>query len=292
MTGVNYNAEIWNPTTGQWLVGPPQAQARLYHSTAVLMPDASVLVAGGGAPGPQNNTNMEIYYPPYLYNAAGGFATRPVIDDAPSTLDIGETFAVDMAGTGAISRVALIKTASVSHSWNTEQRFIELTFQQSAEHLAIQAPTRAGDAPPGFYLLFALNSAGTPSIAKIVKVGVAANPNPAITPSLVNPGNQSGEAGTPVALQLSATDPNGDTLIFSASGLPPGVFVDSITGAISGTPSAAGTFNVVATASDGVNSDSKSFVWTIGQGPPYVLNTPPPPTSGDRRRHGDLSRPA
>ncbi len=59
---------------------PPRPRARLYHSTAVLMPDASVLVAGGGAPGPQNNTNIEIYYPPYLYNAAGGFATRPVIN--------------------------------------------------------------------------------------------------------------------------------------------------------------------------------------------------------------------
>ena len=176
MTGVNYNAEIWNPTTGQWLLGPPQAKARLYHSTAVLMPDASVLVAGGGAPGPQNNTNMEIYYPPYLYNAAGGFATRPVIETAPGTIDIGETFGVDIAGTGAISRVAMIKTASVSHSWNTEQRFIELTFQQNGGQLNIQAPTKAGDAPPGYYLLFVLNAAGTPSIAKIAKVGSRCKP--------------------------------------------------------------------------------------------------------------------
>ncbi len=278
MTGVNYNAEIWNPTTEQWLVGPPEARARLYHSTAVLMPDASVLVAGGGAPGPQNNTNMEIYYPSYLYNAAGGFATRPVIDEAPSTIDIGETFVVDMVGTGAISRVALIKTASVSHSWNTEQRFIELTFQQNADLLTIQAPTHAADAPPGFYLLFALNSAGTPSIAKIAKIGVAANPNPAVTPSLSDPGNQTGEAGAPVQLQLLATDPNGDSLSFGASGLPPGLSINPATGEISGTPSTAGTFNVVVTASDGVNSDTQSFTWIIGQGSPFVLNTPAPPT--------------
>ena len=277
MNGVNYSAEIWNPSTSQWVVGATAVRARLYHSTAVLMPDASVLVAGGGAPGPEVNTNMEIYYPPYLYNSSGGFAPRPSIATAPTTIDIGETFPVDMNGTAAISRVALIKTASVSHSWNTEQRFVELTFQQSGDRLTVQAPTRAADAPPGFYLLFALNAAGTPSIAKIAKIGVAANPNPVITPSLANPGSQSGQAGTPVILQLVATDPNGDTLTYSASGLPPGLSVNNATGEITGTPSASGTFNVVVTASDGVNTDSESFVWTIAAGPPFVLNQPPPP---------------
>ena len=277
MTGVNYNAEIWNPTTGQWQLGPPEARARLYHSTAVLMPDASVLVAGGGAPGPQINTNIEVYYPSYLYSAGGGFATRPVIEEAPGTVDIGETFDVEMGGSGAISRVVMIKTASVTHSWNMEQRFVELTYQQNGSSLRVQAPTRAADAPPGFYMLFAFNAAGTPAIAPILRVGAAANPNPAITPSLVNPGNQTGDAGTATSLPLSATDPNGDTLTYSASGLPPGLSIHPPTGVISGTPSAAGTFNVVVTASDGVNSDSKSFTWVINQGPPYVLDTPLPP---------------
>ena len=278
MTGVNYNAEIWNPTTGQWQLGPPEARARLYHSTAVLLPDASVLVAGGGAPGPEVNTNIEVYYPSYLYNAGGGFATRPVIEDAPGTVEIGETFDVAMGGSGTVSRVVMIKTASVTHSWNMEQRFVELTFQQNGNHLRVQAPTRAADAPPGFYMLFAFNAAGTPAVAPILRVGVAANPNPAITPSLVNPGNQTGDAGTATSLPLSATDPNGDTLTFSASGLPPGLSIHPTTGVISGTPSAAGTFNVVVTASDGVNSDSESFTWVVNQGPPYVLNTPPPPS--------------
>ncbi len=277
MTGVNYNAEIWNPATGQWLLGPPQTRARLYHSTAVLMPDASVLVLGGGAPGPQVNTNVEVYYPSYLYNTSGGFATRPVIDNAPGTIDIGENFQVDMGGTQSISRVVMIKTASVTHSWNMDQRFIELTFIQNGSQLLVQAPTRAADATPGFYMLFAMNSAGTPAVAPIVRVGVAANPNPAITPNLANPGNQSGQAGTAVTLQLSATDPNGDSLTYGASGLPPGLGINATTGAITGTPSTAGTFNVVVTASDGINTDSENFAWTIQSGPPFVLNTPPPP---------------
>jgi YVTN family beta-propeller protein len=277
LTGVNYNAEIWNPVTEQWQLGPAEAQARLYHSNAVLMQDASVLVMGGGAPGPQNNLNVEVYYPSYLYNAAGGFAARPVIQSAPGTIDIGETFDVGMGGSGAVSRVVLIKTTSATHSWNMEQRFIELTYQQTGSALRVQAPTHATDAPPGFYLLFAFNSAGVPAIAPILRVGVATNPNPAVTPTLVNPGSQAGDAGTSTSLALSATDPNGDTLTYSASGLPPGLAVNATTGVISGTPGAAGSFNVVAAASDGINSDSKSFTWVINAGAPFVLNTPPPP---------------
>ncbi len=277
MTGVAYSADIWNPATGQWTRGASASRARLYHSNAVLMLDASVLVLGGGAPGPQNNTNVEVYYPPYLYNAAGGAATRPVITAAPSTIDIGETFTIDLGSAAAIGRVTMIKTTSASHSFNFEQRFVELTFQQSGDRLVAQAPTRATDAPPGFYLLFVLNSAGTPSVAKIVRVPVAPVVNPAVAPVIANPGAQSGEAGVPAALQLAATDPNGDELTYAASGLPPGLVLNAQSGQVTGTPTASGSFSVVVSATDGVNTDSEGFLWTIAAGPPYVLNTPPPP---------------
>ena len=277
MQGAQYTADIWNPATGTWTRGASAQRARLYHSNALLMTDGSVLVMGGGAPGPQNNLNVEVYYPPYLYNAAGGFASRPVIADAPSAIDVGETFEVGLGSTATVSRVVLIKMSSASHSFNFEQRFVELTFQQDGNRLVAQAPTRATDSPPGFYLLFVLNSAGTPSIAKIVRVPVAPVVNPAVTPVLVNPGAQSGTAGTPVSLQLSATDPNGDAITFAGSGLPPGVFVNAVSGLASGTPTASGSFNVVVSATDGVNTDSKTFVWTIAAGPPFVLDTPPPP---------------
>jgi len=277
MVNVAYTADIWNPATGQWTRGASAQRARLYHSNTVLMPDGSVLVLGGGAPGPENNTNVEVYYPPYLYASGGGPATRPLVADAPTTIDVGETFELQLGNTAAVGRVTMIKTSSSSHSFNFEQRFVELTFQQTGDRLIAQAPTRATDAPPGFYLLFVLNPAGTPSIARIVRVPVAPVINPAITPTIANPGPQSGQAGTPVSLQLSATDPNGDTLTYAASGLPPGVFVNATTGLVSGTPTASGTFNVVVSATDGVNTDSKNFTWTISAGPPFVLNTPPPP---------------
>ena len=83
---------------------------------------------------------------------------------------------------------------------------------------------------PGFWMVFALNEAGVPSHARIVKINVATNWNPAITPVLTNPGNQSGTWGMPTSLQLAATDPNGDELGYGASGLPPGLTIDATDG--------------------------------------------------------------
>ena len=125
-----------------------------------------MLVGGGGAPGPQPNKNVEIYNPPYLYDAAGQRALQARLTSAPANIDIGETFFADFTDAADISRVTMVKSGSVTHSWNMEQRFVELTFARSGSRLRIQAPTRAAEAPPGFWLLFALNENGVPSHAQ------------------------------------------------------------------------------------------------------------------------------
>jgi serine protease len=85
------------------------------------------------------------------------------------------------------------------------------------------------------------------------------------TVTVANPGNQSGTTGTPVSLQVHATDSaSGQTLTYSATGLPAGLSVNSSTGLISGTPTTAGTSSVTVTAKDTTNaSGSASFTWTI-----------------------------
>ena len=279
LTDVNNIAEIWNPDTGGWTQGASGDRARLYHSVAMLMPDATVLVGGGGAPGPQNNTNFELYFPPYLFGAGGVLAARPTITTAPTVLDIGKTFKLQVGNGASVGRVVLVKTGSVTHSWNMEQRFVELTFARSGNELSVQAPTRAGDAPPGFYMVFVLDTAGVPSVAKMLRMNVAATPNPAITPSLTNPGDRSTVVGTAVNLPLSASDPNGDVLGYGATGLPPGLSLNGSSGVISGTPTTTGSYNVVVAASDGVNSASASFTWTVTGAPALVVTVPVAPVA-------------
>ncbi len=283
MTDVSYEAEIWDPATGQWTVGALHRRTRLYHSVAMLLPDATVLVAGGGAPGPENNTNGEIYYPPYLFTANATEAVRPAITTAPTVVDPGRTVQLAVSSSRPISRVTLVATGSVTHGWNMGQRFVELPFASTpvtgGANLSVQIPARASDVPPGTWMIFAFDSAGVPSVAKMVRVNVAPALNTSVAPVLTAPGNQAGTTGTAVNLGVSASDPNGDTLSYSAGGLPPGLGISASTGRITGTPTAAGSYSVSVAASDGYNSASTTFTWTIsGTSSTFLLGAPSQPS--------------
>ncbi len=185
LPGTNYNALIWNPNTNRWTIGartePTPKHARLYHSISLLLPDATILVGGTGGAGyktkaPVENTNAEIYYPPYLFTATGQWAPRPRITQAPPVVTVGTRFAITVDNSIAIARVTLIKTGSVTHSFNMEQRFMDLAFTRAGNQLLINAPANLNLATPGRYLLFVLNGQGVPSVARIVAVADAANP--------------------------------------------------------------------------------------------------------------------
>ena len=92
--------------------------------------------------------------------------------------------------------------------------------------------------------------------------------NPGNTVTVTNPGNQTGTVGTAASLQIHATDSaSGQTLTYSASGLPAGLSINASTGLISGTPTTAATSNVTVTARDTTGATgSASFTWTVSGG--------------------------
>ena len=85
------------------------------------------------------------------------------------------------------------------------------------------------------------------------------------TVTVNNPGAQTSTVGTAASLQITASDSaSGQTLTYSATGLPAGLSINSASGLISGTPTTAGTYSVTATAKDTTGaSGSASFTWTV-----------------------------
>lgn len=83
-------------------------------------------------------------------------------------------------------------------------------------------------------------------------------------PDVTNPGTQSSAEGTAIALPITAADPDGEVLAYTASGLPAGLSINAL-GVIAGTIeyTASGTYTVTVTASDGALSDSETFTWAV-----------------------------
>jgi galactose oxidase len=161
-----YAAEMWHPATGQWTTLSSNAVMRDYHGTALLMPDARVLVAGGSeASGAPNQNNAEIFSPPYLYR--GG---RPTIGSVPATIRYGQGFRILTADAGSIAKVSLIRLATVTHAFDENGRQLRLTFTKDATGLTATAPSSGNIAPPGYYMVFIVNATDVPSVAKIVRI--------------------------------------------------------------------------------------------------------------------------
>jgi fibronectin type 3 domain-containing protein len=161
-------AEIWNPDTETWTTVAPLTNGRLYHSTALLLPDARVLMAGGGQlPGSSivDQKNAEIYSPPYLFKGS-----RPTISSTPLMMQYGQSFTVTTPDAGRIASISLIRTPSVTHAFDQDQRFMRLGFTAQSGSLSVTAPANGRLAPPGEYMLFLVDTNGVPSVASIMQV--------------------------------------------------------------------------------------------------------------------------
>ena len=162
-----YAAELWSPQTQTWTTMASMVTPREYHQTAILLPDARVLVSGMGADFGQvpDEMNAEFYSPPYLSKGA-----RPTITQAPSQVSYGSNFFVATPDATSIAKAVLIRTGAVTHFFDQNTRYVPVIFQQATGGLTITAPASGNFAPPGYYMLFLLNSAGVPSVAPFVQL--------------------------------------------------------------------------------------------------------------------------
>jgi sugar lactone lactonase YvrE len=159
-------AEIYDPATNTWVTGARARVPRMYHSIALLLPDARVLTAGSNPSRRNDEMRIEIYHPPYLFRGP-----RPCIEHAPDRVVLGDSFTVHLPDASQIKWISLVRPMATTHSYDSEQRLVDIPFKRSGVcKLNAQMPANPNLVPPGYYMLFVVNKGGVPSIARWVQV--------------------------------------------------------------------------------------------------------------------------
>ena len=223
---------------------------RLYHSTAILLPDASVLIAGSNPNIDVNLTTIfpttyqaEIFYPPYF-----SASTRPAPTGMPTTLTYGgRSFNITIpassysgpANTAAASATCVIHRGGfTTHAMNMGQRLLQLnnTFTVNADgsiilHVA-PAPPNSNLFTPGPAFMF-VTVLGIPSNGSYVIVGNGqigtqpTSPMPILPPSIL-----SSASGTASGSNSSGMASTNDTKGGQNSKLSLGVIIGSVAGGL------------------------------------------------------------
>ena len=116
----------------------------------------AILSSGG-----DNHANAEVFSPPYLFKGP-----RPAVTAAPTSVAYGQAFSIETPDASQISKVTMLRLSSVTHAFNENQRFNSLSFTEVVGGLNVTVPANGNLAPPGDYMMFLINDAGVPSVAK------------------------------------------------------------------------------------------------------------------------------
>ena len=144
-------AEIFDPATNTWMTGAAARVPRMYHSTALLMPDGRVLTAGSNPRRRDDELRLEVYHPPYLFRGP-----RPCIERVAAQVRLDETFTLHSPNAADIKWISLIRPMATTHSCDSEQRLVDVPFRRRGVcHLDARMPANPNLVPPG--LLHALH---------------------------------------------------------------------------------------------------------------------------------------
>lgn len=166
-----FDAEMYDPETDTWTLLCHASVPRLYHATALLLPDGRVLTAGTDCawnPAPYNVSQLkvEVFNPPYC------FRPRPDIGYPGLYIDHGHEFDVPTTSADAIQSAVLMRCGSVTHSFNSDQRCVGVPIvARTSTTVRLAVPSDSAVAPPGPYLVFLLDEAKTPSVGRFVLMG-------------------------------------------------------------------------------------------------------------------------
>jgi hypothetical protein len=212
------NADLYDPATNTFNSAGQNAFARLYHSNSLLLPDGTVLFIGGNPARGTYEQHMEIYSPPYLFNPDGTLAVRPTITGVPASgIGYGSAFQVQTPDAANITSVVLMRPGAPTHAFDMEQRMVAMNFTAGSGVLNVTAPLNGNIAPPGYYMLFILNSSGVPSVAQFVQLTPAPADQPP-TGSITSPATDvTITAGNSVFFAGTGSDPDGTVTAYSWS---------------------------------------------------------------------------
>ncbi|MFC5635396.1 galactose oxidase-like domain-containing protein [Streptomyces bullii] len=157
-----HETSVFDPQTETFDPVAADPEAHGYHSSAFLLPDGRVMATGDNPGNGTWNHDVSVYSPPYLFKGPRPAITSVI--DTEWTYGDTQRITVDRP----IAKAELIRPAAVTHSSDPNQRFVDLPLSVDGDNVDLNVTSNPDLAPPGWYMLFAVDANGVPSVAKWV----------------------------------------------------------------------------------------------------------------------------
>jgi hypothetical protein len=167
-------AEIYDPATNTMRPVAEASVSRLYHSTALLLPDGRVVTAGSNPDRGDDELRLELYHPPYLFRGP-----RPLLNSAPTEWRYGTAVDISTPSAMTLRWAHLVRPMATTHSDDTSQRLVDLPIVcRDACSITVEITDNPNLAPPGWYMLFVVDDCAIPSVALWIHLDRPPEPQP------------------------------------------------------------------------------------------------------------------